>query len=190
MATVREWVASHDSDRAPALEAVAPSDVTIVIVDSDSHAGSERAAGGAQFGSLVHAILAEAPLDAARETLENVAAIQARLLSGSDDEIASAVDAAARVLQHELLLRARAASREGACRRETPVTWTASDGTLVEGVVDLAFEEHDEWFVLDYKTDREFAGRGEEQYRRQVALYATAVAAATGRRAHGVLMRI
>ena len=33
------------------------------------------------------------------------------------------------------------------------------DGTLVEGIVDLAFEEAGEWTVVDYKTDREIAAR-------------------------------
>ena len=81
--------------------------------------------------------------------------------------------------------RARAEAR-GACRRETPVTLTLDDGTLVEGVVDLAFEEDGVWTVVDYKTDREIATAGEEQYRRQLALYASAIARATGAPAVGV----
>jgi ATP-dependent exoDNAse (exonuclease V) beta subunit len=76
------------------------------------------------------------------------------------------------------------------CRRETPLTCTLADGTLVEGIVDLAFEEQTSWTVVDYKTDRELAAAGEERYKRQVALYATAIAQATGRSAVGVLVRI
>jgi ATP-dependent helicase/nuclease subunit A len=64
------------------------------------------------------------------------------------------------------------------------------DGTLIEGIVDLAFEEAGEWTVVDYKTDREVAASGEEQYRRQVALYASAIAQATGQPARGILMRV
>ena len=50
-------------------------------------------------------------------------------------------------------------SARGACRRETPVTCTLPDGTLVEGVVDLAFEEHG---ALDGRRlqDRSRARRG------------------------------
>ena len=70
------------------------------------------------------------------------------------------------------------------------MTSTLPDGTLVEGVVDLAFEEHGAWTVIDYKTDREMAVAGEDRYRRQVALYATAIAHATGAPASGVLVRI
>jgi len=64
------------------------------------------------------------------------------------------------------------------------------DGTIVEGVVDLAFEEDGVWTVVDYKTDREIESEGEDRYRRQIALYATAIAKATGSRAKGVLLRI
>ena len=64
------------------------------------------------------------------------------------------------------------------------------DGTLVEGIVDLAFEEAGEWTVVDYKTDREIAAAGEDRYRRQVALYASAIAQATGQPARGVLVRV
>jgi ATP-dependent helicase/nuclease subunit A len=60
----------------------------------------------------------------------------------------------------------------------------------VEGIVDLAFEENGVWTVVDYKTDREIAATGEDQYRRQIALYATAIARATGASASGVLLRI
>jgi ATP-dependent helicase/nuclease subunit A len=89
-----------------------------------------------------------------------------------------------------LLQRARSAYDRGACRRETPVTLLTPDGVLVEGVVDLAFEENGAWTVVDYKTDRELEGDGLERYRRQVALYAHAIAGATGRPTSGVILRL
>jgi ATP-dependent exoDNAse (exonuclease V) beta subunit len=70
------------------------------------------------------------------------------------------------------------------------VTITADDGQLVEGVVDLAFEEHSAWTVVDYKTDRELATIGAERYRHQLALYAAAIRAATGTATTSVLLRI
>jgi ATP-dependent helicase/nuclease subunit A len=94
------------------------------------------------------------------------------------------------VRAHPVLARARAAEARGACRRETPVTIVVDDGTLVEGVVDLAFEENQGWTIVDYKTDRELRTIGEEQYRRQVQLYAWAIAQATGRSASGVIVRL
>ena len=112
------------------------------------------------------------------------------MLGLTDSDAAAAAASAERVLGHELLTRARAAAARGRCRRETPITLTLPDGTLVEGVVDLAFEENGAWTVVDYKTDREIRGAGEARYRRQVALYAAAIARATNAPATGVLVRI
>jgi len=106
------------------------------------------------------------------------------------DEVATAAELVTRVLAHEWLARARAAAARGSCRREAPVTLSLADGTLVEGVVDLAFEEDGAWTIIDYKTDRELAAAGENRYRRQVALYAAAVAQATGKTARGILIRV
>jgi ATP-dependent exoDNAse (exonuclease V) beta subunit len=146
--------------------------------------------GGPAFGTLVHAVLARAPFDAMRDALNAVAAGEARILAMDDGDASAAADVVERTLAHDLLVRARRATARGACRRETPVTLTLEDGTLVEGVVDLAFEEDGEWIVVDYKTDREIATAGEDRYRRQVALYASAIARATGARTTGVLLRI
>jgi ATP-dependent exoDNAse (exonuclease V) beta subunit len=67
------------------------------------------------------------------------------------------------------------------------------DGSLVEGVLDLAFREADAegpvWTVVDFKTDVEIGGRRED-YERQVGLYARAVSVATGERARAVLLSV
>jgi ATP-dependent helicase/nuclease subunit A len=146
--------------------------------------------GGARFGELVHAMLAAAPLGAERAAIEALADLHGRILKAPDDEVAAAVDAVEKVLGHELLARARDADARHACRRETPVTCTLADGTMIEGIVDLAFEEGGAWTVVDYKTDRELAALGEDRYRRQVALYAWAIAQATAQPARGVLVRV
>jgi ATP-dependent exoDNAse (exonuclease V) beta subunit len=127
----------------------------------------------------------------ARASLESLAAAEARMLGLADQEAAAASAVVERLHAHELLVRARVAEARGACRRETPVACTMPDGTIVEGIVDLAFEEEARgWTVVDYKTDRELAAIGEDRYRRQVALYTSAIAAATGRPASGVLVRV
>ena len=38
---------------------------------------------------------------------------------------------------------------------ETPLLFEQSDGSLAEGVVDLAFREQETWTVVDFKTDRD-----------------------------------
>jgi hypothetical protein len=60
-------------------------------------------------------------------------------------------------------------------------------------VLDLAFRETEAnapiWTVVDFKTDVEIVGRRDD-YRRQVGVYADAVAAATGESARGVLLSV
>ena len=85
--------------------------------------------------------------------------------------------------------QAHSAFAAGHCRRETPVTLRDADGTLVEGAVDLAFLDGDTWTVIDFKTDHELT-RNLDVYRRQVALYPDAIAAATGQPARAVLLRV
>jgi ATP-dependent exoDNAse (exonuclease V) beta subunit len=115
--------------------------------------------------------------------------LQGRILGAPSAEVDAAAETARRALRHPLLARAAAAARAGKCRRETPVTMRLDDGTLVEGVVDAAFVEDGAWTVVDFKTDVEITGRVEE-YRRQAALYARAIATATGMPAHAVLLRV
>ena len=173
-------------DPRPEAAETAPPATAIEIVDA--HRGDRP--GGARFGELVHAVLASTALDADRNGVQALAEVQARILSAPADEVAAATDLVTRLLSHELLGRARAAAARGMCRRETPLTLSLADGSLVEGVVDLAFEEDGAWTIIDYKTDRELAAAGEDRYRRQVALYASAVAQATGQPAAGVLVRV
>jgi ATP-dependent helicase/nuclease subunit A len=163
-----------------------PGEQDVAVVDAR---GRERP-GGARFGELVHAMLAAAPLDAGHAAVESLAQVHGRILSAPDDEVVAATETVVRVLAHDLLGRARAADARHACRRETPVTCVVADGTMIEGIVDLAFEESGSWTVVDYKTDRELAALGEDRYRRQIALYAIAIAQATAQPARGVLVRV
>ena len=63
------------------------------------------------------------------------------------------------------------------------------DGALIEGVLDLAFEEGGTTIVVDFKTDHELAA-GEARYRAQVQQYVNAVARATARPARGILFKV
>ncbi len=185
VATVREWTA----DQARTLPAGAAA-IVVTTADVEGRGHTSAVGSGAAFGVLVHAILAQTPFDASRAVLDTIARVEARVLGLGESAAIAAAETVDRVLQHDVLGRARAAATRGACRRESPVTCSLPDGTLVEGVVDLAFEEPGGWIVVDYKTDREIAAAGEEQYRRQLALYASAIAQATGSRAAGILLRV
>jgi ATP-dependent exoDNAse (exonuclease V) beta subunit len=146
--------------------------------------------GGARFGTLVHTLLADMPLDSAQSGLiERLASAHGRVLGATPEEIDSAVAVVRRVLQHPMFEDAAQAAKDGRCYRETPVTFRLDEGGLVEGFVDLAFESNGEMVVVDFKTDRELEG-SLEMYRRQVQIYAYAIASATGLPARGLLMKI
>ena len=144
---------------------------------------------GPRFGSLVHAALATVALDADAEAVRLTARTQARLLLANDNEVDAAADAVIRALAHPLFERVRTASAAGRCARECPILWRAPDGSIVEGTVDVVFEEGDDVFVMDFKTDREPAEL-KDQYERQLTLYCRALSALRSRRARGVLVRI
>lgn len=148
--------------------------------------GAEGRPKGPRFGTLVHAILAIVPLDADVQVIQRIAEVQGRLLDAKRAEVTAAAAVVSSVLKHELMARVRAASR---VRRETPVTWTQKDGMLIEGVLDLAFDEGGETTVIDFKTDHELTA-GEARYRAQLQKYVDAVSTATGRTARGVLFKV
>jgi len=147
------------------------------------------AASGVRFGALVHAVLALVPFDADASGVGAVAAQQARVLGADAAETEGATRVVAAALAHPTFVPLRAAASAGRLRREVPVALAEPDGPLVEGVVDAAFENGDGWVVVDFKTDADPA-EALEAYARQVRLYATAIARATGRPAHGILLRL
>jgi ATP-dependent helicase/nuclease subunit A len=149
-------------------------------------AGAANRPRGPRFGTLVHAVLATVPLDAPAAVVERTAGTQGRLLLASAEEVGAAAVVVSSVLRHELIARARAGT---ALKREAPITWIQKDGTMIEGVLDLAFEERGVTTVVDFKTDHELAA-GESRYRAQVQQYVNAVAQATGRPASGVLFKV
>ncbi|MBI4477661.1 MAG: PD-(D/E)XK nuclease family protein, partial [Acidobacteria bacterium] len=145
--------------------------------------------GGVRYGALVHAILAVVPFDADTRQIGDLATLQARIFAAAEVERASAAAVVERVLAHDLMARARRAARQGHCRREVPLAFRDADGTLVEGIVDLAFLEDGEWTVVDFKTDYELEEE-ESLYRFQVKLYAQAIAAATSQPAMPMLVSV
>jgi ATP-dependent exoDNAse (exonuclease V) beta subunit len=142
---------------------------------------------GKRFGVLVHAVLATVALDASDEDISFAARIQGRIAGASDEEVTAARDVVRATLAHPLLERARKADR---VEREVEVMLREDDGTIIEGVVDLAFYEADAgWTVVDFKTDLDLGDR-RAGYERQVSLYARAITAATGAPARGALLSV
>jgi ATP-dependent exoDNAse (exonuclease V) beta subunit len=135
--------------------------------------------------------LGSVDLNANGDAIRASAVNNARLVGATEEETQAAVVATRAALRHPLLQRAAAASTRGDLRRETPVSLTLDDGSLVEGIVDLAFHEETRnfsgWTVLDFKTDREFE-TSSDRYETQVALYAEALRAATGLHSRGFVV--
>jgi ATP-dependent exoDNAse (exonuclease V) beta subunit len=145
---------------------------------------------GKRFGVLVHAALAEVELDAAAPEIDALARLHGRSIGASAAEIDAAAIAVRAALAHPLLRRAAAAEARGDCRRETPLLYRLADGSVLEGVVDLAFREDGAgWTIVDFKTDAEIEA-SLAAYEAQVRLYAAAIAAASGEPARGTLLRV
>lgn len=144
---------------------------------------------GPRFGALVHAVLSFVPLDSSSSSVEAIASVQGRVFGATIEEVVAATEAVVRTLRHPLLRRAARAELIGSCRREVPVTAKVEDGVVVEGVVDLAYEDNDVWVVVDYKTDFEIENRL-QAYQTQIRLYALAISLATGRNARPILLRV
>jgi ATP-dependent exoDNAse (exonuclease V) beta subunit len=180
--TLRVVTVTERKDGAPSADAGA-SEVAIERTEATRRARPH----GKRFGILVHAVLATVALDATKSGIGDAARIQGRLTGASEEEILAAGEVVLAALAHPLLARARAAER---VIRETELMLREPNGDIVEGVVDLAFfEKGAGWTVVDFKTDLDFGDRA-AGYREQVALYARALAQATGAAATGALLAV
>jgi ATP-dependent helicase/nuclease subunit A len=137
-----------------------------------------------RLGTAVHEAM-ELLLDPSRtppaSAAEAVAATATDLDAAGKAEAARLVE---RLLGHPVVARARAARRRFV---ELPVLFrdeTLEGAPLVEGKIDLLFEEEDGWVVVDWKTDRipTPAVRAEREalYAPQLASYARALVSILG----------
>ncbi|MGO9271358.1 MAG: UvrD-helicase domain-containing protein [Terriglobia bacterium] len=141
---------------------------------------------GPRFGSLVHAILRDAALDGDAQQIARLAKVHGRVFGAPAEEIDAAATAVANALAHPLVRRARSASR---LYRELPIIANTADGRIVEGTIDLAFQENGVWNIVDFKTDPDVAIL-QAHYRRQLQWYLFALARITGRAARGWLLSV
>jgi ATP-dependent helicase/nuclease subunit A len=134
---------------------------------------------GRAFGGLVHRVLEWLPFDAPREAALAMAEALAPSFGLDAEAGRRAGEHAARALTLPVLERARRSPR---VRRELPLFFP--DGAdLVEGVVDLVFEEDGQLVVVDYKTDQIEPGQAFAQaahHAPQLQLYGRGLAQATG----------
>jgi ATP-dependent exoDNAse (exonuclease V) beta subunit len=140
--------------------------------------------GSAAFGRLVHETILRTPFDAKPDEIGRIASHMARLIGAEPDADAAAI-VVERAMESAVMRLAAAAPR---VHREYPILFTRDDGTLIEGIADLAFEGADgRWVVVDFKTDRDLQPYL-ESYRTQLRLYVEGIRKATGRDATGVIL--
>jgi ATP-dependent helicase/nuclease subunit A len=136
------------------------------------------AGAGRDFGSLVHRVLEWTPLDRPEEAARMADAL-APAFGVDPDAARRAGEAALRALALPVMQRARAAVRVW---REMPV-WFPEEGELVEGVIDLVFEEPGGLVVVDYRTDQIAPAQAVAQaahHAPQLQLYGRGLAQAMG----------
>jgi ATP-dependent helicase/nuclease subunit A len=156
------------------------------VVDIGARHASPDDVSGRRFGTLVHTVLRDVPLDADRATIRQWAQLNGRILGASEEEIEAACARVLAALAAPLLHRARAAQRK---HREYPVMLRVDDQRLMEGVIDLAFVENNAWVIVDFKTDADIAGHS-PQYQRQLQWYASALSRLTGLPARAYLLAV
>ena len=156
--------------------------------------------GGVRFGSLVHTLLRDAPLDGAAERIGELARLHGALLAATGVEIEAAQAVVTAALASPAAEAARASQR---VLRETPFLLSLegeAEHRIVEGAIDLAyFADDGRWIVVDWKTDLgdldasagasgdNGVSRG-QRYRRQVRWYCYALEQLTGAPASGRLV--
>lgn len=177
--------------------------------DEETHSGTECGAAlqGAERGTAIHAVLRYLELapggripdeDGIRDQIRRMAE-HAMLTPREAAAMEPMTPAFARFVRSELAERIRAADTAGRAFRETPFTlrfnaadihrdqdpagFGPDDATLVQGIIDLWFEdpEADGIVLVDFKSDRlsgpdtEVARTLNERYRVQLGLYAAAI---------------
>ena len=142
----------------------------------EEHAPYRRGRGGTSLGRAVHGVLQSIDL-ASGAGIEAVSRAQAAA-EGIADRWREVEDLAQAAVESALVKRAVAS---GKYYRELYVS-TPAEGRLLEGFVDLLFEEDGELVLVDYKTDAlEADEEPPERYRLQGGAYALAARNATGR---------
>jgi ATP-dependent helicase/nuclease subunit A len=158
-----------------------------IVVQIAAVAKPERKAAGRRYGTLVHNVMRDVPLDADRAAIEQFVDWNTRLLGSPVEEREAAIAAVESALASPLLGRAKAAAR---CHREYPLVLNLNGGRVLEGFIDLAFVEHGQWVIVDFKTDADASLERRAQYERQLQWYAFALMQITNMPARAWLLEI
>ena len=152
----------------------------------------------AERGTLYHKILEMVPLATVRTEEELKEFCEELVNRGrvTQEEMACIEpDRLIQFLKSELAERMRKAELQGRLKREQPfvlgieTTDGSGDYELVQGIIDLYFEEENGVVLVDYKTDRvETTEELAERYRIQLQYYARAIRQITGKEVKEILI--
>ncbi len=173
----------------------------IVPYVPDFIAHADKEAGGARRGSAYHRVmeLMDFKLALYKDTMEDAIkelrkqAVEALRISASDDALVSS-EKVLKFMNTELARRMALAAENGKLYKEQPFMmrvdantvssdFPAEEDILVQGVIDVYFEEAGELVLMDYKTDHVF--ESEElikRYKTQLEYYAKALEKLTHKR--------
>lgn len=150
-------------------------------VEKDDEWQMARVVGGegAVFGKLVHRLFEK--LDWSQPALvEKIAETEGKALGATNPMIERAGEMARVALASPLLQRV---IKSGNYQKEVPFTYK-NNGIIMEGVMDVVFQEGDDLVVLDFKTDlvkQENLNGNIEHYKPQVRVYSDAIQAVFGK---------
>ncbi len=146
----------------------------------------EKRLTGAERGTLMHRALSLIPLEGLLGAVDLYSEVKARIHRMAEREIFT--------YQEVMLLYIRGVAdffandlgrrmlRSPNVRREWAFNLLMEGGSLLQGVIDCAFEEDGGWVLLDYKTDRiEDENAFVQRYAGQIGWYATALERITGK---------
>ena len=149
---------------------------------------------GAQRGTAYHKVLALLPFALEAERLpEFLRELAAKGLLAAAERDFIEVKVLENVLRSDLWLRMRTAAERGRLKREQPfilgqplISGDVTEQRMLQGVMDVFFEENGELVLIDYKTDRiggddeEFKRALRERYAGQMGVYKRALESSTG----------
>lgn len=181
------------------LDSEPPGEPVEVAIEQLERSGDRS--GGKRFGSLVHTVLRDAPLDGEPKRIGDLTRLHGALIGSTAVEVTAAEAVVTAALASPAAEAARTSQR---VLRETPFLLPLdgdAEQRIVEGATDLAYLDGDgRWIVIDWKTDLgdldapaggDSAGNGAargDRYRRQVRWYCYALQQLTGAPASGRLV--
>ena len=178
-----------DTGRVPGEIVVTPRELPPVLVAGTlqvEDTGQRRTVGGVRFGDLVHSCLAVIPLTATDAEIQRTAEELGRLLKAPEREVRAAAQAVSAALKHPLISAARNSSD---VRREVSIVDHLDDGTVIEGVIDLAYLDGGVWQLVEFKTDLNIE-ENRLQHEAQAQAYVQAIGRATGLPGRAVILRV